>query len=203
MYNVYLDTETTGLVPGEIAELSMIIEEASTHQFIDAKNYFFTVNKMEPGAEEVHGFSEEKLISLSGGLRFKDKVDEIYGTLSDANIIAHNEAFDEKFLSSEFWRCGISFQPKARSCTMLYFKDILKLPGRWKSRVKNPKLSEVLDYLGISSKAVDEYSQKLFNYSGSSFHDSRFDTTGMYVAVQVFRERQNGGVGEWSNRFCI
>ena len=50
MYNIYLDTETTDKVPGQIAELSMIIEEANTNKFVKAVNYFFTVEKMSEEA---------------------------------------------------------------------------------------------------------------------------------------------------------
>lgn len=39
MKKVFLDTETTDIAPGQIAQLSMIIEEDNGN--IYAKNYFF------------------------------------------------------------------------------------------------------------------------------------------------------------------
>lgn len=204
MKNVYLDTETTDLIPGQIAELTMIVEDGSTNKFIGAYNYFFEVDTMGEGAQKAHGFSLEALRELSGGVRFKDKFSEIHDILSDSCIIAHNEAFDEKFLSSELWRCGISFTPTARTCTMEIFKTIMKIPAKYKKYgpYKNPKLEEVLTFLSISADKVNEYSRRLFNYDGSAFHDSRFDTTAMYVAVNVYREKLHGG-SDWHKTFCL
>lgn len=203
MRNVYLDTETTGLKPGQIAQLSMIVEESDTAKFVSAHNYFFEVSSMEEGAEKVHGFSMEALKELSGGVKFSDKHIEINEILKDACIVAHNEAFDERFISSELWRCGISFMPTGRTCTMERFKDIIKIPNKYPKygKYKKPNLGEVLNFLNISTDKVKEYSCKLFNYDGSAFHDSRFDTTAMYVAVNVYREKLHGGT-EWNTTFC-
>lgn len=203
MKNVYLDTETTDLIPGQIAELTMIVEDSATNKLLSVHNYFFTVDSMGEGAQKAHGFSLEKVRELSGGVRFSDKFEEVHQILSDACIVAHNEAFDEKFLSSELWRCGISFAPAARTCTMEVFKNIMKIPAKYTKygKYKNPRLEEVLTFLSISTDKVNEYSQKLFNYDGSAFHDSRFDTTGMYVAVNVYREKLHGG-SEWHRMFC-
>ena len=41
MKKVFLDTETSGLAPGEIAQLSLIIEEETGE--VRAKNYFFKI----------------------------------------------------------------------------------------------------------------------------------------------------------------
>lgn len=83
MKTAYLDTETTGLNPGQIAQLSMIVVDMSTNRMSGTYNYFFTVDNMEPGAENVHGFSKEKLDILSKGARFADRANEIYGILCD------------------------------------------------------------------------------------------------------------------------
>lgn len=201
--NVYLDTETTSTTPGQICELTLIVEDYSTHNLVDAKNYFFTVNQMDEGAQNVHGFSIPQLAELSGGETFKDRFEEIQKYLENSVIVAHNEAFDEKFLSAEFWRCGVSFAPAGRFCTMNSFKDIIQLPNRYPryGKYKNPKLSEVLNFLNINEDKVKDYSCKILNYDGSKFHDSRFDTTAMYVAVNVYREKINGG-NVWQQMFC-
>lgn len=204
MKNVYLDTETTSLNPGQIAELTMIVEDEQTSKLLGAYNYFFTVDSMDEGAQKAHGFSIDVLRNLSNGERFADRYQEILDILTDANIVAHNEVFDEKFISSELWRCGISFKPAGRTCTMEAFKNILKIPAKYKKYgpYKNPKLEEVLKYLSISPDKVSEYSKELFKYNGSTFHDSRFDTTGMYVAVNIYREKLHGG-SDWHRRFCV
>lgn len=203
-YNIYLDTETTDLKPGQILELSMIVENRETGGLISAVNYFFDVHNIEPGAQEAHGFTLEAIHDLADGVEFKDKAEELYGLLSDCCLVAHNEAFDEKFLSMEFWRCGISFTPKLRSCTMNGFKPVLKIPSKYRKygAYKNPTLSEVLNYLGIKEDKITQYAAQLFGTVGTSFHDSRFDTTALYVATKVYGEKLYGGVN-WYNAFCI
>ncbi len=205
MKRVYLDTETTSIVPGQIAELTVIVEDTDTNQLLAAQNWFFTVDDMDKGAEEVHGLSKDILFNLSGGYKFSDKLNEILPILDGAELVAHNEVFDERFISTELWRCGISYRPASRLCTMEIFKPILAIPSKYKKygKYKNPKLEEVLNYLNISPEKVSEYSKKLFNYDGeTNFHDSRFDTTGMYVAVNVYREKLHGG-NAWHNAFCM
>ena len=148
------------------------------------------------------------LKSITGGAngkRFEDNITEIMSVLEGAELVAHNEVFDERFISTELWRCGISYKPLSRICTMETFKPILAIPSKYKKygKYKNPKLEEVLNYLNISPEKVSEYSKKLFNYDGDKdFHDSRFDTTGMYVAVNVYREKLHGGTA-WHNQFCL
>lgn len=206
MKNIYLDTETTSLRPGEIIELSMIIEDSDTHKFLEAKNYFFKVDDVDPDAESVHGFSAKDSAELSGDRKFRDFVDEVYEDLKDACLIGHNEAFDEKFLSMELWRCGITYSPANRVCTMKYFTDITKIPNpRGYRGYKKPKLSEVLDFLNIKPSKVEEYTRELFNCDNRTFHDSRFDTTAVYVIVNVLRELQLNLPSEnraWINKFC-
>ena len=66
---------------------------------------------------------------------------------------------------------------------------------------KNPKLSEVVQFLKIDEDKVAGYCSKLFNINDSEYHDSRFDATIMYVAVNVYREVLNGG-SYWRTTFC-
>lgn len=192
---VYLDTETTSLNPGQICEMSLIVEENNTFKY--AKNYYFKVDSMDRGAQAVHNLSMEALEQLSGGKVFSDYASEIYEQLNGATLVAHNLPFDEKFISQELWRCGISFKPFGRYDTMEQFKDVLKIPARYKKYgpYKNPKLSEVVHYFGISEQKISWYSNLIFNCNDnkSIYHDSKFDTTSMYVAVNTYKEMLYGG----------
>ena len=76
---LYLDTETTGLYPGNICQLSYAMQDKSG---VRAKNMFFSVDKVDYGAYLVHGFSVAKLKTLSKGLRFADRFDEINADIS-------------------------------------------------------------------------------------------------------------------------
>ena len=64
---LFFDTETTGLIPGGIIQLSYIMERKNG---TTAKNFFFAVDYIEPSATEVHGFTVEKIYELSGGRTF-------------------------------------------------------------------------------------------------------------------------------------
>ena len=53
---LFFDTETTGLMPGRIIQLSYIMQ---TETDVKAKNFFFYVDYIEPSAVAVHGFTPE------------------------------------------------------------------------------------------------------------------------------------------------
>ena len=55
---LFFDTETTGLFPGRIIQLSYVMTDGQTTV---AKNFFFGVDYIEPSASAVHGFTVEKL----------------------------------------------------------------------------------------------------------------------------------------------
>lgn len=198
---VYFDTETTDKNPGQICELSLIYEEESQIKFV--KNYFFKVDEMNPEAQSVHGFSIEKIEELSNGLRFKDYSQEIFSILANNTLVAHNLPFDEKFISSEFWRCGVSFTPGGRQDTMTYFKDVTKIPNKYPKYgpYKNPKLIEISDFYNLDMNKVNEYCMRLFN-SSAELHDSRFDTTLMYILVNIRRETLYNQDCGWVKTFC-
>lgn len=199
--NVFFDVETTGLRPGQICQLSFIVE--NEWKIEQAKNYFFTVDTMEEGAQKVHGMSKEWLADKSGGLTFKDIYKEVHQVFKEGRIIAHNVKFDEMFISMELWRVGISFRPADRQCTMEFLKDVIKIParGRRQGKYKRPSLSEVVNYFDIDTNKIMAYSQQLFGAGDVGFHDSRFDTTAIYVATNIYREKQSGGT-EWQKTFC-
>lgn len=202
MRKVFLDTETTGLAPGQIAQLAFISEDDNGN--IACGNYFFEVDYMSTDAEIVTGRGIEDYKELSHGQRFKDRADELYEIFSNSTLIAHNLRFDENFISTEFWRLNKIFKPSDRFDTMEYFRDICKLPGgKWGQQYKPPKLVELVDYLTIDKEMVEKYCEQLFKLQTGGFHDAMYDTTSMFVAFQVYREilRQDGK-REWREAFC-
>lgn len=198
---IFFDTETTSLNPGQIGQLAFIVE--SNGQVEAAKNYFFKVSEMDPSAEKVHKMSIEFLDKMSGGKTFAEQYEEFYPYFKEGKLIAHNIKFDEKFMSSELWRVGISFRPVDRQCTMEYFKEVLKIPAKNPryGPYKNPNLGELVNALNINQDKVLAYSNKLFGAADISFHDARFDTTAMYVCTNIYKEMMAGG-HEWQNVFC-
>ncbi|MBE6068821.1 MAG: 3'-5' exonuclease [Clostridium lundense] len=183
MKMIFFDTETTGLRPGSICQLSYILVDTSLKPTKTiGKNIFFTVEYVEPSAEKVHGFSVEKLYELSNGRYFEDCLEEFLADFQTADvIIGHNVNFDIKFLTSELEGCGEDFNYKHIFCTMNYYKNICNFKNNHDA-IKAPKLEEALKFLNIENSHIDALSKKLFSETGS-FHDARFDTTATYLLV--------------------
>lgn len=183
MKMIFFDTETTGLRPGSICQLSYIFVDTSLKPTKTiGKNIFFTVEYVEPSAEKVHGFSVEKLYELSNGRYFEDCLEEFLVDFQTADvIIGHNVNFDINFLTSELEGCGEDFNYKHIFCTMNYYKNICNFKNNHDA-IKAPKLEEALRFLNIENSHIDTLSKKLFNETGS-FHDARFDTTATYLLV--------------------
>lgn len=181
MRMLFFDTETTGLRPGQICQLSYICVDTSSSPYdINSKNVFFSVDYVEPSAQDIHGFSVDILNNLSEGLTFGERYHEFLEDFLYSDIvIGHNVPFDIKFIEKEFLDCGIKYKPKKIFCTMKYYKGICKLSRRG-TDYKNPKLCEVTDFLNIKNVYIEEMANKLFNGSGD-FHDARFDTTATYL----------------------
>ena len=93
---LFLDTETTGLAPGNICQLSYVMQSDSG---VIAKNMFFKVDHVPKEAVAIHGFSAEKLKVLSNGSTFKDRIEEIYMNTKEEFI--HEGLIDEEFENNE------------------------------------------------------------------------------------------------------
>ena len=177
---LYLDTETTGLYPGQVCQLSYIMQ---TKEETTAKNFFFTVDYVEYGAQQVHGLSVEKLKKLSNGLRFRDCIDEIKCDFERADlIIAHNFNFDYMFLSTEFNRQLLDLPIKQSFCSMKSMTPICKILKSNGKSFKYPKLNEMCKFYEISDSQIEKCAVKLFGDTGE-FHDARFDTTSVYLSI--------------------
>ncbi|BAK81623.1 3'-5' exonuclease [Candidatus Arthromitus sp. SFB-rat-Yit] len=182
---LFLDTETTDKSPGQICQLTYIIYDTDLpkENRVQAKNFFFSVDFVTDTAYNVHGFNIDILKKLSGNLKFKDLYKLFKKDLLENDfIIGHNVNFDISFLKREFDRIDIEFKPKNLFCSMNYFKNILKLKNSI-GTIKSPKLSELLDHLKITEDNILSSTTKLFNSDETHFHDARFDTTALYLAI--------------------
>jgi DNA polymerase-3 subunit epsilon len=202
MKKVYFDTETSGFTPGQIGQLSLIIEDDNLQNPI-AKNYFFKIKSLEDSAAKACKRDLEFYEKASNGKEFKDFKDEILKDLNDATLIAHNLKFDENFISTEFWRQNIIFTPASRFDTMEYFKDIVKAVNKM-GKPKNPRLEELVNYFDIDTDKVLKYTNML--YAGTykseniSYHDARYDTTSIFVAMKIWADRLNN-TDNWEKTF--
>ena len=194
---LYFDTETTGLKPGKICQLSYIMQEGEN---VKTKNFFFKVAYIEPSAIAVHGFTPEILESLSGGKIFEDFSDEIKNDFSSANlIVAHNFEFDRMFMSAEFSCIPDNFTYKESFCSMKKFTPVCKLLRSDKVRFKYPKLSELCEFFEIFPYDISREMVKLYGVAKGA-HDARYDTVALYLALnkgaRYFEEVENAIKGE-------
>ncbi len=177
---LYFDTETTGLYPGQICQLSYVMQTGNKNV---AKNMFFTVDSMDAGAQMVHGLSMERLLVLSNGQRFADRIDEIERDFLSADmVISHNTAFDFSFMRTEFERLNRVFTCKNDFCSMKNMTPVCKLPRKSGTGYKYPKLLELCEYFCLTEGSVLSAAKVLFG-SSCGAHDARFDTTAVYLAV--------------------
>ena len=177
---LFFDTETTGLFPGRIIQLSYIMTDGET---TIAKNFFFGVSYIEPSATKVHGFTVEKIQELSGGKTFSCDIDEIYDDFLSADlIIAHNVKFDIGFLIAEFNYQDRIFRYKESFDTMKAFTPIMKMERSNHKGYKYPKLGEMCEFLDIYPYDITRKSIELFNAADVSGHDARYDTTALYLS---------------------
>ena len=178
--NIYFDSETTDLNPGQICQLSYIIEE---DYCLTARNYFFAVRSMNPTAFSIHGFSVRDLYELSDGQEFGDVSEQIAEDFSGARLIAHNVDFDREFLQTELMRCGLQIKGSSWFCTMIHFISICKLPHSGKRGYKYPSLVEFMQFNSVEEEEVLQLTADLFE-SSSGRHDARYDTVALYLSYQ-------------------
>lgn len=174
---LFFDTETTGLMPGRIIQLTYIMADEKETK---AKNFFFAVEYIEPSASAVNGFTVEKLAELSGGKTFSCDIDEIEDDFKRADlIVAHNVNFDLKFLMAEFGYQDRLFKYEKEFDTMKFFTPIMKLPRSTHNGYKYPKLGELCEYFEIYPYDVTRKVMEIFGDSNVTSHDARYDTVAL------------------------
>ena len=104
MRQIVLDTETTGLDPGQghrIIEIGCVelIDRRTTGN--DYHQYIQPDRQIDAGAVEVHGITNEFLADKP---RFEEIVKEFMDYLQGAELIIHNAPFDVGFINAELQR---------------------------------------------------------------------------------------------------
>lgn len=184
---LYFDTETSGMLPGKIIQLSYVSDDGGS---IKCKNFYFATSYIEPNAQAVHGISVEKLKTLSGGKTFADHADEIYDDFSSADVIvAHNFKFDLNFMIAEFGYIDRLFRYNESFDTMRFFTPVMKLPRANGKGFKYPKLSELKEFAEVYDYDVSRFVMEHFGGDAGGFHDARFDTAAMYLACRNLKDR--------------
>ena len=178
---IYFDTETTGLYPGRVIQLSYVIEKDCE---VIGKNFYFMVDSVPEAAVKIHNISTEKLRVLSKEKTFEDYAEEIENDFKKASkIVAHNLAFDLSFMHAEFSNLNKVFTYTDGVDSMKLFTPVCKLL-RKSGGYKYPKLSEAAEFFGVTSEEVDGVCKTLFGSDNSNFHDARFDSVMLYLCMQ-------------------
>lgn len=128
MREIVLDTETTGLSPGEghrlvelgcLELLNHVPTGNSFHRYLDPER------DMPQGAFEIHGLSSE---FLRGKPLFADVADEFLAFIGSDVLVIHNASFDMGFLNAELRRLGHDELPPSRAVDTLAIAR-RKFPG--------------------------------------------------------------------------
>ena len=106
MREIVFDTETTGLDPRDghrLVEFAGIelVERVPTGRHLHV--YVNPGRSMPAEAQAVHGLTDDFLADKP---RFASVAGELQAFLEGATLVAHNAAFDMRFLNFEFELCG-------------------------------------------------------------------------------------------------
>lgn len=113
MRQIVLDTETTGL---EVEQEHRVIEIGCVELFnrrLTGRTFHRYLNPerdIDPGAQQVHGLSRERLAKEP---RFAQIHDELLEFVRDAELVIHNAPFDVAFLDAEIGRVARAAQAQA------------------------------------------------------------------------------------------
>ena len=186
MKTLILDTESNGMRPEQLCQLSYIIAQDGT---MAGRNFFFTVSCMNEIAQKKHGFSKKRLYDLSGGHGFADRFAEFEGDFLDADLICgHNIAADCRMLRLSFPEAGVPF-PKIREfCTMTHFDNAMHLKNKIGGH-KQPNLQELCRYMDVTEQRILDFAVEIFGKSAYRAHDARFDAAATCLCILEGQKR--------------
>lgn len=123
-----VDVETTGLSPARgdrVLEIA-VARVASDGHIEDEYATLVNPEGRDVGAVFIHGITNEAVHSAP---RFIDIAGEILARLDGAIVVAHNAAFDERFLAAELARAGIYLDRMPALCTLWLARQTLNTPN--------------------------------------------------------------------------
>ena len=130
---LFVDVETTGLTYDDrvitlgLVELDLDALRDGADCTRTGHLIFNPGRPSNPFAARVHGFDDWTLRFQPG---FSTHADEIIEPFACADtIVAHNAAFDERFMRGEFSLCGHTLGPARFDCSMRRYKTKYGRPG--------------------------------------------------------------------------
>ena len=185
MRQIILDTETTGLEPGdghriiEIGAVELWQRQPTGRHF---HHYLQPDREIDAGAIAVHGISNE---FLEGKPRFAEVADDFLDYCRDAELIIHNAAFDVGFLNHELklWRADA---PRLESLCQI--TDTLALARRMHPGQRN-NLDALCKRYDIDNQHRDLHGALL---DAEILADVYLAMTGGQVSLRFSAEEQEG-----------
>jgi DNA polymerase-3 subunit epsilon len=144
---IVLDTETTGLYPEEghrIVEIGLVELQGRRRTGRTFHTYLDPERDIDPGAEQVHGLSRER---LTGEPKFAEIVDRLVSFVSGAEVLIHNAPFDIGFLDAEMARLGR--EPFSSCCAAVI--DTLAMARDQRPGQRN-SLDALCSHFGVSNE---------------------------------------------------
>lgn len=144
---LFVDVETTGLTYDDRVITFGYVEldlEALRDGADATRTGHFIFNPGRPSnpfAAAVHGYDDWDLKYQPD---FSAHADELLMPFESSELVlAHNAAFDERFMRTEFSLCGHTLAPARFDCTMRAYKKKHARPGG---------LDKVLDHMGLKNR---------------------------------------------------
>lgn len=110
-----VDVETSGLSPDRDRVLSVAVVQLDRHGAV-AQTWSTLLNPgCDPGPVHIHGLTRER---LAGAPTYGDIAGYLDGLLAGRVFVAHNAAFDWRFLAVEAGRIGHRLPTESRLCTI-------------------------------------------------------------------------------------
>lgn len=146
---IAFDTETTGLNPEdghrviEFAGVEMHLGADGTVDKVIPHHFLFKPDDMliPREASDISGIKDEDVASAP---LFKEHAQAIHRLLGRSITVAHNYPFDQRFLTAEFARCGLSW------CAPPAEIDTVDLSRRFFPEAKSHKLGELSARLEVT-----------------------------------------------------
>ena len=171
-YATVWDFETTGIFNPFGVSLAIMLydiqEDVVVSQFYELMNPMEEITK---GAYDVHGISQEE---VSDKKTFIEHLPEIEVLFEKADFsVGFNLQFDINVLEAEYLRANLvnKFSDMPVFDVMKASRDVLLLTDKNGKKLKNPSLSEAVEYYGLES--------------GQNFHNALVD---VQETLNVFRE---------------
>lgn len=142
-----VDVETSGFQPGSGRVLSVAALALDAAGRPEGPRFSSLIDAgVDPGPVHIHGLTPAR---LAGAPSFEQIAPELLAVLDGRILVAHNAAFDHRFLTAEVERAGLVMPSGRRLCT-------LALSRRLGLDVPDHKLGTLAGYWGVPQKRAHD-----------------------------------------------